>query len=282
MELRRSCPLLGVVDSDILKVEWEGGPQLVRLMDVDPERAVPGGPKRTTDFGRRTLRWVKDVFLKEAGEVDLEFAGEEVALSNRGDLLAYVFVRGENYNVRLVREGWSPCFDKYGHPRIHREAMEQAELRARFEGRGVWGGRGGRGDYDALKAYWLLRAGQVDDYRHATAMGEDVLSCRLDYRDVVQRAKSGTDACVFADLSKAFHMADGSMLIQLGSPQQPLSAFFAPGAAAVAGFLEREFLGFGKPNYLYFHGTMGVAGEQPQITIDRLEQVAAFPPSNLE
>ncbi|MEE8386842.1 MAG: thermonuclease family protein [Dehalococcoidia bacterium] len=280
VQLRRSCSLLGVVDADTLRVEWEGHPRLVRLMDVDPERATPGGTKPTTDFGRRTLRWAKEVVFAQVTDVVLGFPGEEPQLSNSGKLLGYVFVGGENYNVRLIREGWSPCFTKYGNPRIFREEMEQAELQARLDGRGIWGGRGGRGDYHALKTYWLLRAGQVDACRHATATGEDILGCRLDYRDIVARAQSGTSGCVFSDLARAFHMADGSVMIQLGSPQNPLSAFFPPGARDLAGFLQREFLGFGKPNYLFFHGRLSMVGEQPQITIEMLEQVSTCPLRN--
>ena len=277
MQLRRACSLLEVVDTDTLRVEWEGKPRLVRLMDVDPERAMPGGSKPSTDFGRQTLRWAKEVFLKDTRDVVLETPGDEFTLSNSGMLLGYIHVHGENFNVHMVREGWSPCFEKYGHPRIYRQEMGQAELWARFEGRGIWSGCGGRGDYHTLKADWLLRAGQVDGYRHATAMGEDILSCRLDYRDIIERADAGTSACVFADPVTAFHIADGAVLIQLGSPQQPLVAFFPPGAGALAGFLEREFLGTGKSNYLYFHGTMTMAGEHPQITVELMEQVSAHP-----
>ncbi len=274
MQLRRSCRLLGVPNTDTLRVEWEGQPRSVRLMDVDPESAAPGGAKAPTDFGRRTLRWMREVVLKEVGEVVLDFAGEEIMLSNSGKLLCYAHVGGENLNVRLVREGWSPCFEKYGRPMDHREDMAHAELRARYEGRGIWGGRGGRGDYQVLKTYWRIRAGQVDDVRHAMAMGEDIMCCRHDYRDIVQRAQAGTEACVFGDLTRAFHMADGSVLIQIGSPQQPLSALFPPSAAPLAGFLEREILGFGKPNYLHFQGAMSMAGDVPQITVELLDQIA--------
>ena len=276
--MRRSCPLLEIVDTDTLQIEWEGQPRPVRLMDVDPEHARPGGAKQPTEFGRRALRWAKEVVFKDAAEVIVEFPGEEVAYSNSGKLLAYASVGGDNANARLVREGWSPCFNKYGHPRIHRAEMEQAEQWARYEGRGVWGGRGGRGDYGALQAYWSLRAGQIEGCRHAVAMGEDVLGCRRDYRDIVARAKAGAAAWVFAESVRSFHMADGSTLIQLGSPYHPLSAFFPASAAAVAGFVEREHLGFGKPNYLYFNGTMSLAGEHPQIAVERLEQVSTCPP----
>lgn len=280
MPLQRSCPFVGLSDSDTLCIEWEGHPRDVRLLDVNPERAAPGGRSAPTEFGRRTYRWARETVFKDIRDVVLEFPGEEIAYSNTGRLLACVFVGGENFNVRLVREGWSPCFNKYGYPRTHRAELEQAELWARYEGRGIWGRRGGRGDYDVLKSHWSLRAAQIESCRHAVAMGEDVLGCRRDYRDIVARARSGGSACVFADVVTSFHMSDGSTIIQLGSPHHPLSAYFPGSAIALAGFVEREHLGFGKPNYLFFNGTLSLAGEHPQIAIERLDQISTCPPGS--
>ncbi|MFQ5422453.1 MAG: thermonuclease family protein [Phycisphaerae bacterium] len=277
MLLRRQCPLLSVADGDTIKIEWEGKPRLVRLMDVDPESAGVGGSKPTTDFGRRTLLWARQIVFDGVEAVEIEFPGDEVELSNCGALLGYVHVHGENYNVRLVREGWSLCFDKYGAPRIHRAAMEQAELWARAEGRGLWGGLGGRGDYRVSKSYFRVRAGQVEAFRHAAAMGEDILSSRLHYHDIVARARAGTGAHVFAEISRSFFQPDGAITFQLGSPRQPLEAVFPRSAVPLARFLEREFAGFGKPNYLYFSGRLAFDGERPQILIERLDQVRTYP-----
>ncbi|MCZ6682018.1 MAG: thermonuclease family protein [Planctomycetota bacterium] len=277
MSLRRVCALIAVVDSDTLKVTWEGQERLVRLMDVDPERSALGGGKPATEFGRLTLRWARQTVYADVDSVELQFPTDKLEYSNSGMLLCYVDVRGDNYNVRLVREGWSPCFEKYGRPRLHREAMEKAELWARVEGRGIWGGRGGRGDYGALKDYWRIRAGQIDDYRQAIALGEDILDSRLQYDEIVNRARNGTDGQVFAELARSYHQDDGAVSIQLGGPRQPLDAYFPKSARALALFLEREYVGFGKPNYLFFNGRLSINGENPQIVIDRLDQVRTFP-----
>ena len=277
MSLRRACALLEVVEADTLRVEWEGQPRLVRLMDVNPERAAPGGAKPATHFGRQTLAWARATCFKDQAEVDLEFPIDKPCHSNSGRLLAYVHVGGDNYNVRLVREGWSPCFEKFGLPRIHRSAMADAELRARLEGRGIWGGLGGRGDYTALKAYWSMRAGQVEGYRNALTMADDLLCARTDCDNILARAKAGATATIFADVSRAYDIADGSMLIQLGSPQFGLCAHFPPAARSLATFVEREFLGPFKPNYLYFTGSLSMAGQQPQIAIERPDQVSTWP-----
>ncbi len=281
MSLQRACPFLGVLDSNSIRVEWEGQPRPVRLLDVDPEIGSFGGPRSATEFGRRTLHWARESYFKDVKDVVLEFPANDIMLSNSGRLLGYVFVNGDNYNVRLVREGWSPCFPKYGHPPIHREEMERAEQWARLEGRGIWGGLGGRGDYASLKSYWLLRAGQVACYRLATAMGEDILSCRFDYVDIVALARTKTRAQIFGDLTRSFHQSDGAILIQIGSPRQPLSALFPPTARALGAFVEREFVGPGKPNYIYVDGTLSLVGDSPQIVIEQLDQIATCPPNSL-
>ncbi len=278
MSMQLVCALLGVVESDTLVVHWEGSPRPVRLMDVVPEPATTGGPRPPTELGRQTLQWAKDYLLENTAEVQIEFPSGGEEWSNSGKLLAYVHARGELFNAKLVRDGRSPCFEKYGRPRMHREAMERAELWARREGLGIWsdGVRGAA--YDRLKAWWRIRAGQMDDYRHATGQGEDFFDCRLDYADIVSHAKASATIVILADLVRPFHLSDGSVLIQLGSPHQPLSAYFPPAARSLACFIEREFVGEGKPNYLYFDAPLVLAGDQPQITVDRFEQMSTCPP----
>jgi micrococcal nuclease len=278
MSLRRVCALLGCPDSDTLRVEWEGQPRSVRLQDVNPEKARPGGTGQPSAFGRRTLAWLQQNLLKEVERVDLEFPCGRVGLSNSGKLLCYVHAGGQCCNVRMVREGYSPCFEKYGYPQVHRAEMYHAEMWARLEGRGIWGGLGGRGDYAALKCYWGRRAGQVEACRHAITLGEDILDCRRDYEQIAERARAGAEACVFGDLCRPFILADGCVLIQVGSPRQSFAAYFGAAHRSLAAFVEREFTGSGKPNYVYLHGRLCLADGQPQITIESLEQVRACPP----
>jgi endonuclease YncB( thermonuclease family) len=278
MSLRIVCALLDLVDSDSLLVQWEGTPRQVRLLDVLPEPANAGAARPPTRLGRRTLQWARELLLEKTPEVQLEFPSGRPELSNSGRLLAYVHARGELYNARLVRDGRSPCFEKYGRPMIHRDAMERAELWARREGLGIWSEGRRREMYDRLKSWWRIRAGQVDDFRCLRSQGEDHFDCRLDYEDIIQHAKSAATIVVFADLVRPFYLSDGSILIQVGSPHQPLSAYFPPAARPLARFVEHEFVGEGKPNYLYLDAPLVMAGDQPQMTVERFEQISTCPP----
>lgn len=277
MSLRRSCALTAVLDSDTLRLDIDGQAALVRLMDVHPPRARAGGSQPATAAGRRTLRWLREVVFKGVEEVQIESYPDAPPVSNSGKRLAHVFVRGEHLNERMVREGFSPYFQKYGHSLQHHHALQSAELWARFEGAGIWSELGSAAHYGALKRYWEMRAGQVNGFRIARHLGEEILGARSHYDDILERARANAHVILFAEAARAYHLADGSMLLQLGGPQQALSAVFPPRAHAIGAFVEREFVGDGKLNYLYFSGRMHLADGQPQIVIDGLEQISTTP-----
>lgn len=277
MPQRRVCALVEVVDTHTLLVQWNDRPRRLRLMDVAPEAGSTATGQTPTQFGREALEWAVATVFCGVRDLEIETPNDDWLSSNSGSLLAYAVVSGESYNVRLVREGLSPCFEKYGHPLMRRHEMERAEQWARREGRGLWGSAD-RGRYRELKRWWQLRAGQVEGFRHAVDMGEDIFDCRLHYREIVQHAEARARAVVFGDVCGAFEMTDGATLLQIGSPCQPLCAYFPPDMKRHAAFLAREHFGEHKPNYLYFDGPVSLEAGQPQISIESPDQVSTCPP----
>jgi len=120
------CDVTHVTDGDTLNVRCGALEEKVRLLQIDtPER--------------------EDVLYEEArAALDALIAGRRVELElgfedrdDYGRLLAYVFAGGENLNLAMIREGWSPYFDRYGAGAYPREFAE-AELAARERGVGIW------------------------------------------------------------------------------------------------------------------------------------------------
>ena len=79
--------------------------------------------------------------------IDLEFDTNdpvEVCLrkhrGNYGRLICYVYKAGEqeNSNLRIVREGWSPHFVKYGRSRLYHPQFMEAEAQAQSQGLAIW------------------------------------------------------------------------------------------------------------------------------------------------
>jgi micrococcal nuclease len=120
------CDVAHVTDGDTLIVRCGAREENVRLLQVDtPERDEP-----LYEEARRAL-----VALIADRPVELELGFEE--RDDYGRLLAYVFADGENLNLAMIRDGWSPYFDRYGAGEYPREFAE-AELAARERELGIW------------------------------------------------------------------------------------------------------------------------------------------------
>jgi micrococcal nuclease len=120
------CRVTRVVDGDTLRVRCAGRDERVRLLQIDtPEREEP-------------------LYVEAREALRARIAGREVWLEpwreprdDHGRLLAYAFAGGENLNLTMIREGFSPYFDRYGAGRYAHE-FAAAEREARTARRGLW------------------------------------------------------------------------------------------------------------------------------------------------
>jgi endonuclease YncB( thermonuclease family) len=120
------CTVTHVADGDTLNVRCGGRRERVRLLQIDtPER-----DEALYDEAGDAL-----LALIAGREVELELGLEE--RDDHGRLLAYVHAGGENLNLAMIRDGWSPYFDRYGAGRYPRE-FAAAERAARAAKRGIW------------------------------------------------------------------------------------------------------------------------------------------------
>jgi micrococcal nuclease len=123
------CRVTRVVDGDTLRVRCAGRHERVRMLQIDtPERE-----QALHAEAREALR--------------ARLAGREVWLEpwreprdDHGRLLAYVFAGDENVNLTMIREGWTPHFERYGAGR-YAGAFAAAEREARAARRGIWARR---------------------------------------------------------------------------------------------------------------------------------------------
>jgi micrococcal nuclease len=98
----------------------DGKEETLRIIAVDTEESWPGGSKPVTQAGLKASETAKKFFKTSSRDfvrVDIEFDTndpEEICLKkhrgNYGRLICYVHKGQENYNLKLIKEGWSPCF----------------------------------------------------------------------------------------------------------------------------------------------------------------------------
>lgn len=127
-----------VVDGDTIDVLYMGKKERIRLLCVDTPESVHPDQSRNTEMGRKASAYTKSRLTGKS--VDLEF--ESKLRGKYGRLLAYVILDGKNFNVELVREGWSPYYTKYGTSEHHHVEFQQAQKYAKAQGGNVWAAQG--------------------------------------------------------------------------------------------------------------------------------------------
>jgi micrococcal nuclease len=212
---------------------------------------------------------------------------------NYGRLLAYVYKSEdkENSNIRMVQEGWSPYFVKYGRSRLYHAQLMEAEAKAQAENLPIWNPEtnkgGNRRDYSTLIPWWTMRDSVVQDYRHY-GLQAGALSVRIDYDAIVEAAKAGNQITVLCDLQSGINKwTDGGALIYAGSIYQKFNLWIpnsdSPGAQTILRLIETRYGKGGRRNYVYVTGEASLypPNEQgkPQMVITDVEQLKDFPPS---
>ena len=113
-----------VIDGDTIRVRFEGKSYTVRLIGVDtPETKHPTFTKAHLEG--KLVALVKD---RTGDTVD-----------RYGRLLRYVLLDGDNFNARLIREGYAHAYRLF--PFSKRTKFIQLEDQARRRGIGLWNRR---------------------------------------------------------------------------------------------------------------------------------------------
>ena len=190
----RDLQITQVVDGDTVKVALNGKTESLRLICVDTEESYSGGSKPVTAAGKAASEMAKKYFATEGGglaRVDIEFDTDDpIAIAvekhrdNYGRLLCYVHKGEENYNLKLIKEGWSPYFVKYGRSRLYHRQMTEAESGAKAYNLMIWNPNTNAKipsrNYANLLPWWSMRASIVEEFRLSEATG-GAFSLRLDY-----------------------------------------------------------------------------------------------------
>jgi micrococcal nuclease len=285
-----------VVDGDTIKVEINNKIESLRLICVDTEESNPGGSKPVTNAGKAASEMAKEYF-KSSGDglsnVDIEFDTDdpiEVCMTkhrgNYGRLLCYVHKGNENYNLKLIKEGWSPYFEKYGRSRVYHKQFTEAEAEAQAQNQVIWNPETNQGgekrDYDTLIPWWAMRGMAVEDYRN-TGIVKGVLSVRLDYQKILETMGTGQQVTVLCDLQGGINKWPGEgALIYAGSKNHKFNLWLPnihnEEMLPILHLLEKRYAGY-KRGYIYVSGNVVEYNNKPEIVITSLNQLSDFPPN---
>lgn len=311
-----------VVDGDTIHIRKGGERVKLRLLSVDTEEKLTGRPnisptKPETVFGEAAAQWAKAFFdgLAEPGQttqVGLRFPDGIERNDVYGRLLCHVLLPdGSDFNIQLVREGWSPYFNKYGNSRIAHEEFVEAQRLAREEQLGIWNpgtnqptdpdAPSAKRPYAALLPWWDARAEAIDRFRARHAENPIKYVDAEDPENLELAAfavGAGARVEVFGSIFRVFDEDDGTttLLMRTGEPDRALRVSIPAGdrealeALRLTQRAEEEFL----QNYLVIAGEvvrqrdgsfrmeltdleqLRVGGPEPEFGVRALQELHAL------
>jgi micrococcal nuclease len=292
-----------VADGDTITVSLNNKNESLRLVCVDTEEK-PGSPKLPhTKAGQLASDMAKQYFSSAGGgfvKVDLEFDTDDpeaVCLvkhrDNFGRLLCYVHKGAENFNLKLIQEGWSPYFSKYGRSRVYHQDFTEAEATAQAGNLILWNPQTNAGgparNYTDLIPWWGLRDSIVQDYRQLEPKA-NVLSVRLDYQKILQASETGVTLTILCDLQDGISRRVGdAALIKAGSDVQRFNLWLpdttTANGIAIINLIQKRYVAskqgvedIGGRGYAYVTGRIVQHRVIPQIVLDNHNQITDFPP----
>ena len=125
-----------VIDGDTIQVRFENKRYTVRLIGVDtPETKHPTKPVQY--FGREASAFTKAALAGKTVLLQKDRTGDTV--DRYGRWLRYVLLDGDNFNARLIRDGYAHAYRRF--PFSKRPEFIQLEEQARQRGIGLWNRR---------------------------------------------------------------------------------------------------------------------------------------------
>lgn len=199
-----------VVDGDTIRVD--GLDESLRLLGIDTEETFKDEGNRelarrdwdeyvrTMNAGRPKDRPAKygtpmgeaaktfaETFFRDLTHVRLEYDDPERKRGYYNRHLVYVLAERDghfiNYNVEVVRQGYSPYFTKYGRSRRYHAEFLAAEREAREHERGIWAKEPAHccyPDYPALLAWWSEREAALLEVERLRAVRDDIYVLGID------------------------------------------------------------------------------------------------------
>jgi endonuclease YncB( thermonuclease family) len=230
-----------ILDGDTIKVEGLGAS--LRLLGVDTEetfkhdkerRAYAAGWERykaevrgdssrpvkfATPIGDEAKHFAED-FFKDADSVHLERDHPKEIRDFFDRYLAYVFIdkngKRLNYNVEVVRAGYSPYFTKYGQSRRFHAEFLAAEAEARAAKRGIWDPKKEHyDDYEERKPWWDARGQFIHDFEQEAEGKENYII--LTNWDAMKRLEEhiGKEVVILGGIGKIYPGGPGPARVML-------------------------------------------------------------------
>lgn len=153
VSLAETVKVKRVIDGDTFHAEHNQDEFHVRLLYINTPESVHRDKKQNIPMGKVASEWLQEKI--EGKEVVLERAIGADSLDRFQRRLALVYLNDEFINLRIVEEGLSPYYTKYGKAKepLHSKFVS-AEKKSRELKKGIWSDPELTKTYLRLKSKW--------------------------------------------------------------------------------------------------------------------------------
>jgi micrococcal nuclease len=124
----REVKVLRVVNADMFVITYDGKQSYVNLRNVDAPKN-----KESTDIGKKAFEYSKRMLENQSVELE-----SQDPPGKYGEISAYVHLYGLNYNIEMVRMGFSPYYTKDGISQKYDAQFREAQEFAKNYGLNIW------------------------------------------------------------------------------------------------------------------------------------------------
>ncbi|WP_059040619.1 thermonuclease family protein [Paenibacillus rubinfantis] len=122
-----------VVDSDTIKIKFDGSEETVRMLLIDgPETVHPDKPEQP--FGREASNFAKEMLTDKMVRLELDVSDRD----KYGRLLAYVWVGERMYNELILERGLARVAYVYPPNVKYVDRFREIQAEAQEKGLGIW------------------------------------------------------------------------------------------------------------------------------------------------
>ena len=133
--VRETYPFVSVVDGDTIKILVNNEKTSVRLIGVDTPEKYSTRYGYAECFGEEASAYLNNL-MKGIKEVEIEFDDTQGTYDKYGRMLGYLRVQGENYNQKMIADGYAREYT-YNTPYKYQKEFKQAQKNAQLANHGL-------------------------------------------------------------------------------------------------------------------------------------------------
>jgi len=228
--------------------------------------------KYPTPYGDETSKFAEE-FFKGVEKVKIERDSLDRLIDFFDRPLCYVFIEKDNewlnYNVELVRKGYSPYYAKYGYSLRYHDEFVTAEKEAKGKKMGIWNPKGKHYiDYPERIEWWNERGEAINNFESQFGSNESYFLIQNDTDWERLGDYIGKEITIFGTVDRV-RLRNKPYWVFVSHKQNRSVILYSENDAII----ERSKDAMKKEEYIYFTGRLELVNDDYMMRFEEISQM---------